>query len=202
MDMEINEENVSLKNAYNSLAYKYNLLVNNYKELLSTQENNSETLPQCNNLLKEIKENNTINQQHENDINYLKKGLIQHHEEEKFNIKTNYEEQKIHFKRNHEEEKLYLKTTHEEEKLNLKTKYEEDKLVLKTTHEEEKLNIKYLLKILEKEILDEKIKHENEKTELKKELTQHVEFIRNKLQYLIKPPNQKFIRHFTLHEKF
>ena len=101
--MEIADENTVIKKSFNDLVYKYNLLLNNYQEILSRIDNKN--------------------------INYNENNLnLKPNYEDNLHFKTNYEEEKLYLRTNYEEEKLYLRTNYEEEKLYLKTKHEEEKL--------------------------------------------------------------------------
>jgi len=75
MEMEIQEENVILKNSFNSLAYKYNLLINDYKDtMLKVAVKTDTLLPNdeiSNNNKKSLSQKNLIQEQHKVDINYL-----------------------------------------------------------------------------------------------------------------------------------
>lgn len=147
--MEIQEENVLLKNSFNSLAYKYNLLVNDYKDTMSKVVVKTDPLSPN---IEILPDKTLIQLQHEADINYLKKELLLDHKENILNLKTMYEEDKLH------------------------TKYSEYSLIKQHENAMSELKSKY-----ENEISELKQNHETTTGNLKKEIIQHVQFIRGKL---------------------
>jgi len=165
--MEIQEENVILKNSFNSLAYKYNLLINDYKDtMLKVVVKTDSLLPN----VEILPDKNLIQLQHEVDINYLKKELLLDHKESILNLKTKFEDDKINAKTRFEEEIL-------------RSKYSEYSLIKQHENAVTELKKKY-----ENEISELKQNHETTTISLRKEILQHVQFIRGKLN-----PNMNLI---------